>query len=97
MHMVNNPLDEQETTINLYPSQISRYADVYSCVPDMVKRLRKYAEERPDSVRITKDTGTAVFAKVDKSCVKITPKRKLTDEQRQRATERLAMAREAKT
>lgn len=91
------PLYEQETTINLYPAQVSKSADVYTCIPDMMKRLRKYADDRPDCVRIIKDTGSEVFAELDRSCIKISPKRKLTDEQRRQASERLALAREAKT
>lgn len=90
-------INEQETTINLYPAQVSREADVYTCIPDMMKRLRKYAHDRPDCVRITKDTGSEVFAVLDRACIRIAPKRKLTDEQRRKASERLALAREAKT
>lgn len=93
---MNIPLYEQETTINLYPAQVSRMAEFYTCTPDVMKRIRKYAHDRPDCVRITKDTGSELFAELDRSCIKIAPKRKLTDEQRQRATERLEIARRQK-
>ena len=87
-------LDEQETVISFSPTRISKAAEVYTCMPDWVKRLRTLAKSRPDCVRITQDLGDAVFAEVDKSCVKLSPKRKMTEAQRLAASERLAKGRE---
>ena len=94
---MNRSILEQETTVNLYPSKVCREVEIYTSMPDMMKRLRKYAHDRPDCVRIDKDTGDELFATLDRACIRIAPKRKLTDEQRRKAVERLAIAREAKT
>lgn len=90
------PLEEQETVINLFPAQVSKKAEVYSCIPSMVKRLKTLAGKRPDAVKIVSDYGYAVTAEMDKSCIKISPKRVMTEEQRRAATDRLADARERK-
>ena len=86
-------MDEQETTINIFPAQVSKKAEIYSCIPAMVKRLKKLAVNRPDAVRILQDDGISVTAEVDRSCIKISPKRIVSDEQRKAASERLAAAR----
>lgn len=91
------PFDEQETVICMSPANVSKTAEVYTCIPNMIKKLRNLASTRPDCVAITKDLGDALFADVDRSCVKITPKRIMSDEQRAAATERLEKLREAKT
>lgn len=91
-----NPIDEQETVINILPAQISRNAEIYTCIPAMAKRLRKLAEARPDSIRIILDDGISVTAEIDRSCVKISPKRLISEEQRQAAADRFAVARAKK-
>ena len=90
-------LEEQETPVNLYPGQVSKTAEVYSCIPTTVKKLRKYAHDRPDCMRIVKDTGAEIFVEMDRSCIRIAPKRKLSDEQRRLATERLMRGQGVKT
>lgn len=88
------PYDEQETIIVIPASHISKTADVYTCVPHMLKKLREQAKSRPDCVQIKQDLGDALFADVDSSCVRITPKRQVSDEQRAAAAVRLQKARE---
>lgn len=89
--------DEQETIINIPAVQVSRTAEVYTCVPSMFKKLKKLAESRPDCVRIKQDLGDALFADVDINCIKIVPKRILSEEQRRAASARLAKLREGQT
>lgn len=91
---VSVPYDEQETTIVYAPANVDKYAEVYTCIPNEVKRMRKLAETRPDAVTIENDLGYAVFARVLRSCVKIQPRRLMTDEQRAVAAERLKKARD---
>ena len=83
------PFAEQETVITFLPKQVSDKAEIYTCMPNIMKKLRKQASDRPDCVRITKDLGNALFAEVDRSCVKISPKRIIPEEQRIAAVERL--------
>jgi len=90
------PIDEQETTINIFPAQITKKAEIYSCVPSMVSRLKKLAANRPDAVRILDEDNLSVTVEVDRSCIKISPKRLISDEQRKAASERLAAARAKK-
>ena len=87
------PLDEQETIINLVPAKVSKKAEVYTCIPKMMERLKKLASERPELVRITSDNGFQLTAEVDASCVKIAPKRRMSEEQRHAAAERFAAMR----
>ena len=80
--------DEQETVIIIPAVQVSRTAEVYTCVPTMLKKLRKQAKDRPDCVRIKQDDGESLFADVDSSCVRITPKKQISEEQRKASAER---------
>ena len=90
------PLDEQETIISLFPAQISTKAEIYTCMPAMVNRMKKLAAKRPDAVRILKEDEISLTVEVDRSCIKISPKRLVSDEQRRQAAERFAAAREKK-
>ena len=93
-----NPFDEQETIIIVSPSQVSKTAEVYTCMPSWADKLRKLAASRPDCVRITQDLGDALFADVERSCVKIIPKRIYSEEYRRSCAERLeAERRKTKT
>ena len=92
----STPIEEQEMTINLYPNQISSKAEVFSSIPYMNKKLRKMAQEHPESVTIEKDTGNEIMALVDRSCIRISPKRIMSDEQREASAKRLAEARAKK-
>lgn len=87
------PIDEQETIICFSPARVSKDAEIYSCMPNVINSIRKHAKDRPETVRILKDEGDAVFAAIDRSCVKFAPKRKMTDEQRKAAAQRLAEGR----
>ena len=90
------PIEEQETTINIWPAQVSKKAEVYTCIPSMMKRLRTLASTRSDAVRIISDDVRSVTAEVDRSCVKISPKRLVSEEQRKAAADRFAAARAKK-
>lgn len=87
------PFEEQETVIIVPSARISKTAEIYTCVPTMLTKLRKQAKERPDCVRIKQDMGDALFADVDSSCVRITPKRIMSEESRRASAEHLAKVR----
>ena len=76
------PYEEQETIISFSPTRVSKVAEVYTCIPEWVNKIRKLAVSRPDCVHIKRDLGDSLFAEVDKSCVRIMPKRQMTEEQR---------------
>ena len=91
-------LEEQETTINIYPSPVQDYADVYSCTPSMIKKLRKFAAEYPDEVRIEKEDDIGMFVQVPARWIQIRrPKQMhMSEEQREAAAARLQEARRKK-
>lgn len=86
-------MDEQETVIILQPARINKVADVYTCMPDQMEKLRDLSKSRPDCVQIKRDQGDAVFAEVERSCIKIIPKRLMTEEKRIAASERMKKVR----
>ena len=88
-------LDEQETTITIYPSQVQNYAEVYSCIPGMMKKLRKLAADNPDDVRIEKEDDIGIFVQVPARWIQIRrPKQvHLSEEQREAVAERMRLAR----
>ena len=90
-------LEEQETTINVFPKNVSDRALVFTCIPNMVKRIKKLRDDYPDDVVLTEGDGF-VDASIPRGWVKIQPKRKctLTEEQKRANAERLAALREAK-
>ncbi len=89
--------DEQETTINMFPANVSKTAEVFSCIPAMMNRLRKLAEDYPGDVALREDDG-CIFCTLPVSWIRVSPKRKvtMTEEQRQENIARLARYREAK-
>ena len=92
------PIDEQETTINILPKQQDEYATVYTCIPSVVKRMRKLFIRDPLPFHKMKDMGDSILCEVPRNWVKISPPRRvnLTDEQREASVERLRIAREKK-
>lgn len=76
-------LDEQETTINVLPAVVSKSAEIYTCIPNMIEKIKKLAEEYPNDVVVVEKDGY-VNATVPRGWIKIQPKRKssMTEEQR---------------
>lgn len=90
-------IEEQETTINVFPSQVSKTAEIYTCIPNMMEMLMKLQTEYPEDVAfVIKDDG--MQATVPRSWIKIQPKRKsvMSDEQKRANAERLAAYRRMK-
>ena len=83
--------EEQETTINIFPANISDKAEIYTCIPGMITRMKNLAVKYPQDVAI-RDDGDSIFCTVPIDWVKVSPKRKctLTDEQKRANAERLA-------
>ena len=90
-------LEEQETTINVFPKAVSDRALVFTCIPNMVKRIKKLHDDYPDDVILNEGDGF-VDASVPRGWVKIQPKRKctLTEEQKRANADRLAALRSKK-
>jgi len=83
-------LEEQETTINLYPKAVDK-SEIYSCEPNVKKKMLEYAEKYPDEFVITKQDEVGIFASVPRDWFKFKPPRRLTmtPEQRAAAAERM--------
>ena len=89
--------EEQETTINMFPTGISNKAEIFTCIPAMMTKLFKLAEDHPRDVSIRENDG-CLFCTVPVSWVRISPRRKcnLSDEQRKANGERLKAYMEAR-
>lgn len=90
-------LEEQETNITLSPMDKGT-ALIYTCVPNVIRWLYKWADEYPDQVVIRKDDGWGVDAEIPAEWVSFKPRKKrvMSEEQRAAAAARLAAARERK-
>lgn len=86
--------EEQETIINY--NQAGDTASVYTYNPTLIRKLDRLAEEY-DCVIKESGTGASRSYIIPKKWVKINPPRKMSDENKQKAAERLKKAREAKT
>lgn len=80
---MNLSLYEQETIINF--NEEEKTASVYTHNRALRRKLEQLAEQRPEECRLTKTShdGKAVDYAIPKTWVKITPKRVLTDEQKE--------------
>lgn len=82
---------EQETIL-LY-NNAEKEANVYSCNEDVKKQVRQLAKDFPEQVKIKRDDEITIDAVVPKKWIKIVPPRKLSDEQRKAAAERMKSVR----
>ena len=92
-------LDEQETVISLAPRSVGK-SFIYSCEPDMKKRILKLAEKFPEGLIIEKidEDGVGIQATCTRDWFKFSPPRSLTmtAERKAELAERLKHAREMK-
>lgn len=89
--MKNIPLEEQETTITMYPKSIQDRAEIYTCETSRIAKLKKLATENPDEVKIAQADGYGILVSLPLKWINIRKpvKRNLTDEQRQALSERM--------
>lgn len=93
---VTTPTCDQETNINYGPVD-GKMASFYTCLPRDLKRMWKLYEEYPDEVEIKADDKYGTEFMIPQAWVRIRPPRKMSEEQRQAAAERLARARASAT
>lgn len=91
-------LEEQETTFNLYPKKSGYLCDIYSSTPTDIALIKKYAEEYPNEITITKEDDISIEAKAPREWFRLKPPthRTMTEEQKQALRDRLAAQRAAK-
>lgn len=90
---------ERETVVNF--NEVEGMASVYTHNKALRRRLERLAQERPEECKLVKVTrwNEAVEYHVPKKWIKISPPRKsasLTEEQKQRRSERLAKVRNSR-
>lgn len=90
MEKMHTSLEEQESTINLYPKSQGN-SEFYSCEPALMKRVKKWAEMYPEEFIIEKEDEIGIFANAPRDWFSIRPPRRLTmsPEQRAAASERM--------
>lgn len=90
--MVNLSKEERETII-LY-TEADDCAEVYTYNKKLINRLSKFCEGRPDEIQKIRESETgAVTYTVPRDWVRISPKRRMSNEQKAAAAERLAATR----
>lgn len=86
---------ERETIINFNDAEPT--ASICTSQGWLKRRLEKLSQSHPDDVIITRNDGYSLFATVPKKwACKIRPPRAVSDEQRQKAAERLKKYRDNK-
>ena len=83
------PYEEQETTILLGVPHLSPEADIYTCMPYMIRKMKKLKEQYPDQVNITGEDDYGIQLTLPRDWVRIRPKRVLSEKQRQAAAQNL--------
>ena len=83
------PYEEQETSILLGVPHLSPDADIYTCMPAMIRKLKQLKEQYPDQVNIQKEDDYGIQLTLPREWVKIKPKRVLSEQQRQQIAQNL--------
>lgn len=89
-------MDLRETSIEYL--SCNDYATLYSSETKWMRKIKQLQSDYPDSVQIMNETSESMVVHIPKSWFKVTPPRKmtLTDEQRAAAAERMTKARQNK-
>lgn len=89
-------MDLRETSIEYLTC--NDYATLYSSEAKWMRKIKQLQSDYPDSVQIMNETSESMVVHIPKSWFKVTPPRKmtLTDEQRAAAAERMTKARQKK-
>ena len=89
-------MDLRETSIEYLTC--NDYATLYSSEAKWMRKIKQLKSDYPDSVQIMNETSESMVVHIPKSWLKVTPPRKmtLTDEQRAAAADRMTKARQKK-
>lgn len=89
-------MDLRETSIEYLTC--NDHATLYSSEAKWMRKIKQLQTDYPDSVQIINETSESIVVHIPKSWFKVTPPRKmtLTDEQRAAAAERMTKARQKK-
>ena len=90
---ISIPLDEQETHIVYYPSEMNKECEIYTTIPSEMKRLERLVNTYPNIYILIKDDQYSYTVRCPWKLVKPRKPRSMTDEQRTAQAERLAVAR----
>lgn len=83
-----------ETIINFNAEE--KTANCFTLDKTVKRKWEKLIEERPEEVKVIKRNEDLLEIEVPKKWVKVRPPRKMSDEQREAASERLKAVREKK-
>ena len=89
-------MDFRETSIEYL--SCNDHATLYSSEAKWMRKIKQLQSDYPDSVQIMNETSESMVVHIPKSWLKVTPPRKmtLTDEQRAAASDRMTKARQKK-
>ena len=90
-----NSIDEQETTINIFPKSFQQEAEIYTSISSTANKILKLAKKWPEGIKIVKLDDYSLSATVPPEWLKIQKPKEMnvTEEQRQKMRERLNSAR----
>lgn len=87
MKDISIPTDEQETVITF--SRLDKTAEIYTCDTSFIAKMRKLITKDPEHVVVVRQQDGGIWYNVPKTYVKIRPKRRISDEEKKRAAERI--------
>ena len=89
-------MDFRETSVEYL--SCDQHATFYSCEAKWIRKIKSLQTEYPAEITIINESEDSIMAHIPKSWLKITPPRKMTlsDEQRAAAAERMSNARKKK-
>ena len=95
--MRTTPTEEQETTINM--EAVSKTAEIYTCEPNMVRKLEKLAEAHPDEVVLERPDDYGIIVRLPRKYIKVQPPKKcnFSEETLKAMSERLRQAKAARS
>ena len=93
------PLTLEEQEIIVTWTRTDEYANFYTSDPVMIRRMKKLMAQSNGEIKAVREDEDSLDLLIPKDCIKITPpkkKRQLSDEERQRRSERMKQARAKK-
>ena len=94
----NNTIEEQETTINIFPKSFQQDAEIYTSMPEIADYVLKLAKKWSEEIKITKLDQYSLSATFPREWFRIQKPKKMnfSEEQKQAMRKRLDAVRRRK-
>ena len=81
---VSTPLEEQETDIIILPNQVEERVSIYTSSSNMLTKLWKLHEQRPDELLVVKDDKYGTEFSAPRTWIKVKPPKQYSEEQKEK-------------